>query len=219
MRRSTVVLLVLLALVAGVYWYSQQPNNLVQKAFAGEPTPTTSLVAYANLIGPDQGPIGKFTIESAEGQSVVLDRTSGAWTLLVNGEQVLVDTNTAETASINLQSMNLVAILETPPDPKATGLDNPAYTLSAILVDGSLAAFKIGNPTVTDSGYYVEKPDGSVVIVNKYAIETFVGLLQSPPYLVTPTASPLPATETPTATITPEPSATPVITLTPTAQN
>jgi hypothetical protein len=109
-------------------------------------------------------------------------------------------------------SLRMVAKLEKAPDLASIGLNNPVYTVSLVLLDGSLYTFKIGAATVTDSGYYVKANDGSIVVVDKYAIDKLINLIVEPPFLQTATPSPAPATETPAPSTMPETTSTPDVT-------
>jgi hypothetical protein len=80
----------------------------------------------------------------------------------------------------------------------AIGLEEPEYTLTLTFKDGLERTAEIGVITPTESGYYVRNPAGDVVIISKFSLDTLLGLLSNPPYLETPTPSPVP-TETPTA--------------------
>jgi len=55
---------------------------------------------------------------------------------------------------------------------------------------------KIGVITPTESGYYVQNTDDETVIVSKSSVDALLGLLNNPPYLETPTPSPIALTET-----------------------
>src|SRR5258706_553103 len=67
---------------------------------------------------------------------------------------------------------------------------------------------KAADATPTNSGYYVRLDNGKIRIAGLSGIDALTNLIVSPPYLNTPTPSPLPPTETPTpgeATVTPTP--------------
>jgi hypothetical protein len=209
MRRSTVVMLVLLVIVAGLYWYSQQPGNAVTRVLNPGPTATTSYLGF--LVSPEQGPVSHISIERADGKSVVLDNSTGSWMVVAVDGSYPADPASAEGAISQVQSLRIVAKLDSAPDAAATGLDKPAYTFTFTLVDGSTMILKVGKSTVTQSGYYIGRQDGSVVIVGTYSIDPLTELVDAPPYLHTPTPSPVPPTETPVPTA--APTETPVPTL------
>lgn len=219
-KRPTWILVVVLALLAGLAYYLQQPDNLIKKTFATAQTPTP--ISAGQLFGPNDGPLNSVMIQDANGQSVTIDRKSGGWTMSLGSESAIpADQSAAEQAASQAQALNLVSRIDTSsPDLSAFGLDKPAYLCKFGLVDGRTVSLKIGNLTPIENGYYAQKDDGSLVVVDKYGLEALLNLLKQPPYMFTPTPSPVPATETPTATATaastlPAGNETPTITATP----
>jgi hypothetical protein len=220
-KRSTWVMIVLLAVLAGLAYYLQQPDNLIKKAMvsaAGTPTPEP----LGTLILPADIPLNGVSVQSADGQSVALERENGQWKLLVGGQPVEADQVAAEQVVAEAEALRLVAKIEpasvTPDTLSAFGLDKPAYIYKVVLADGKSATFKIGNSTLTGSGNYLQKEDGSVVVADLYAMDRVLDLLRKPPYKFTPTPSALPATETPTPSESATATLTPTAELTPTKQ-
>ena len=184
MRRSTVVMLIVLVLIAGLYWYTQQPDNVIERAFNAEPTATVYTPEY--LVDPLLGAINRISINRADGKSLVLDNSSGFWVIASEGD-VAADQASAGTALTQVQALRIVTKLENAPAASATGLAQPAYTVLLETAQGVSTSFKVGVKTATGSGYYVEKSDGKVVIVDMFGIEGLVALVDTPPYLSTPT--------------------------------
>ena len=77
---------------------------------------------------------------------------------------------------------------------------------------GGTMIVQVGDITPTNSGYYVRKEDGSILVISKYGMESLLNLILYPPYEETPTPSPIPSTETPTPEAVTE---TPSVTKTP----
>jgi len=182
MRRSTIILLILLTALGVLYWYMQKPGNAIQQAFATRTT--TAPVMLTSLIGPDQGPVSRISIQSAAGQPVILENNNGLWQVTAD-RQGPANPDLAAEAAKTVMSLRLVTKLEKAPDPAGTGLDHPAYTVSLILLDGSPYTFKVGKLTVTESGYYILANDGSVVVVDKGKIDALTSLASKPPFLGT----------------------------------
>lgn len=203
MRRSTVVMLVLLAILAGLYWYLQQPENVIERVIQPTPTPTT--VNLGTVIGPEKGPAVRIAIVSSNGGSVSLDRSMGIWMLATAEGSVPADPNTVDFAASGLSDLRILNKIDPAPDPASVSLEPPAYQFSIRMADGSQVDFNVGTKTVTQSGYYLQTADGHVYVVAAYSIDALVRLIAAPPYLQTPTPSPLPATETPLPSATPEP--------------
>lgn len=199
MRRSTIVLVVLFAVLALVYWYTQQPDNAVNKALA---TSTSTQQALPDLIRPDQGPVSQIKVQNADGKTVTLRKSGGIW-LIATDHEAPANQETAETTAQGMMYLRSVAKLDKAPDLETIGLKKPAYTVSLVLLDGSPYTFKVGNPTVTQSGYYTQTSDGSIVVVDKSAIDSLINLITEPPFLQTSTPEPAPVSETPATDATP----------------
>lgn len=213
MRRSTVVMLVILAILSGLYWYMQQPDNLIERAI--QPTPTATRVELGNIIAPEKGQPTRIFIEKADGNSITLDKTSGIWLLTTAENSGPADPNAVDLAASDLTNLRILSKIEPAPEPASVSLSPPNYRFSLLMADGSQVNFNVGAKTITQSGYYIQTADGSVYVVAAYGIDSLVMLVLVPPYLQTPTPSPLPATETPIPSATPEPAATPQVTPTP----
>jgi hypothetical protein len=206
MRRSTVVMLVLLAILAGLYWYMQQPDNIIQRAI--QPTPTATPINLGTLIGPEKGQAVRIAIAGSGEESISLDHSQGIWMLVTAEDSVPADPNAVDLAASALLDLRILNQLDSLPNPASILLDPPAYRISISMSDGSKVNFNVGAKTVTKSGYYVQTADGNVYVVAAYGIDSLLRLVSTPPYLQTPTSSPLPATETPVPSATPQPSAT-----------
>ncbi len=183
MRRSTLLLLAGLALIAALYWYLQQPGNLAKPLLNPQPTETFSFLG--SLVNPSQGPVNRIALQDAAGNSLRLENAGQGWQAWVGEETapVTADSTQAESAAAQTLSLYLVSRLTPPPPASASGLDFPAYQFSLTLVDGSEFRFAVGNQTVTGSGYYVGLEDGSVVIIGAENLQPLLGLLAAPPVL------------------------------------
>jgi hypothetical protein len=71
------------------------------------------------------------------------------------------------------------------------------YKIQLTLADGTQKTISIGVSTPTGSGYYVQSEDGSIVILNKSAVDGILDIFNKPPILPTPTTT-SEVTETPT---------------------
>jgi hypothetical protein len=209
MRRSTIVLLALFAVIGLLYWYMQRPGNAIKQALAT--STTTAPESPSGLIRPDQGPVSSITIQQADGKKVTLKHAGGIW-LIATDHEAPANQDSSETIAQDVTSLRIISKLEKAPDFASIGLSNPAYTVSLVLQDGSPYIFKIGAATVTNSGYYVQANDSSIVVIDKNAIETLTALIIEPPFLQTATPSPAPATDTSTPTVAPETTSTPDVT-------
>ena len=209
MRRSTIVLVVLFAALGLLYWYMQKPGNVIKQALATS-TPTPSELP-STLISPDQGPVSQIAIQRADGKTVSLKQAGGIWLVTADNEAP-ANQEFAEAISREILSLSMVTKLEKAPDLASIGLKDPAYSVSLVLQDGSPYIFKIGAATVTGSGYYVQANDGSLGVIDTYAIDMLISLIAEPPFLQTATPSPAPAIDTPSSTLTPETTSMPDVT-------
>lgn len=220
MKRSTWVMVVVLALLAGLAYYMQQPDNLIKKAQASKDTPTTE--ALGSLISPMDGPLNSLSIQKIGGETVTLTHASSGWTLVIGtGGTTPADQNLADQAASSALSLNLSGkISSTTPNLSVFGLDKPAYLFTVVLANGKSVSYKIGNATLAADGYYAQEEDGTIVILEKDGFDQVLNLLQQPPYMFTLTPSPTSVTGTPTpnATLSVTPTAgagTPTGTMTP----
>jgi hypothetical protein len=209
MRRSTFVLVVLFAAIGLLYWYMQKPGNAIKQALA---TSTTAApVSPSKLISPDQGPISHISIQRADGKTVTLKQAGGIW-LVTTDYEAPANQELSQAIAQEILSLRMDTKLEKAPELASIGLNNPAYTVSLLLQDGSPYTLKIGAATVTDSGYYVQANDGSIGVIDKYALDMLTALIVEPPFLQTATPSPAPATDIPVPTFAPETTSTPDVT-------
>ena len=189
-RRSTVVYIVLLLVLAGVYYYL---NNREQPAEIELTVEPTSGVAQEYLFTAEEGTPTSIRIESKSGETVEVARgEDNAWTL-IQPVEAEADQGAAEAAASQVTTMRIV---DTVPDldPGIIGLDDPEYILTLKFTSGGQRTVDVGVITPTESGYYVRDAD-KILIVSRSAIDALLGLLTNPPYLETPTP----------AAVTPEP--------------
>lgn len=194
-RRSTIVYLVLLLALVGLYFYL---NNREGPAADTELTATaepTEEVAYLFLA--TEGTPSRIRMEAKSGEVVEVARDAeNAW-VLNQPVEARAEQGSAEAAASQLTT---IRVLDRVPDvdPKIIGLEVPEYVLTIKLTGGAEHTVEIGDITPSESGYYVRDADGKIVIVSRDAIDSLLNLLQNPPYLETPTPSPIPPTETAT---------------------
>jgi hypothetical protein len=184
MRRSTIVFILLFAVVLGAAYYF----NSRSKAEVVETTPEPSApIEY--LVRPEDGLPTSIHIQSKAGEVVEVARNEeNAWALTLPIE-AFADQGMVEAAATQVATMR---ILERLPDLAldAVGLDHPDYIIKLGFTGGVERMIEIGVLTPTESGYYARGEDGEIVIVSKNAVDPLLGLLTSPPYAPTETPSP-----------------------------
>ena len=202
-RTSTVVYIILLIALAGVYYYLRNREQPADIELTVEPTEEISY-----LFAAEEGTPSSIRIESKTGEIVEVARgTDDAWVLTEPTENP-ADQGAAEAAASQITTMH---ILDSVPDvdPKIVGLDTPEYVLTIKFTSGVERTVDVGVITPTESGYYVRDTAGKIVIVSRDAIDSLLGLLNNPPYLETLTPSPVAATEASTSLPAPSETATP----------
>jgi hypothetical protein len=200
-RKETWFVLIVCALLIG---YAVYLNNQ-KKASSGVATP---LPASAFLINASEGQPTSIEVKSADGQSVKLVRGTAGWTLELP-EKTEANQASAEAAATQVTSLQVVD--EITGDASIFGLDKPAFVITVEIGSAKKHVLEIGDQTPTKTGYYVRLDGGRMAIVAQSGIDPLTGLLTSPPYLNTPTPSPIP----PTATPIPATEAGPTVTPTP----
>lgn len=186
MRRSTIIYLVLFAIVLGAAYYF---NNRAETAEA-EATPEATLPPIEYLFTSADGLPTRIRIESKDGEVVEVARNAeNAWALILPIEAA-ADQGSVEAAAGQVSTMR---ILERVPGlaPEAAGLADPEYTMTFQFSGGMERNIQIGVLTPTERGYYARAEDGEVLIVSVSAVDSLLGLLMNPPYA--PTTTPPPA--------------------------
>ena len=192
-RRSTVVYIVLLLILAGAYYYFNNREKPADIELTVEPVAEVSYLFTA-----EEGTPTSIRVESKTGETVeVVLGADNVWTLTRPIEA------TADQAAVGAAASQIstIRILDTVPkdvEPSIVRLENPEYVLSIKFISGVERTLDVGIPTPSESGFYVRDHGSAdaIVIVSRGAIDSLLGLLQNPPYLETPTPSPIPPTET-----------------------
>jgi len=183
-KRPTWILLLILVLVVGAYFLIK--DYPLKKA---ETTPTASGNGF--LVNQSDGILQSLRIYDEKGHNVQLQRDlSKAWVITAPSTGI-ADQALAGAAETQVGALRIVVLLETPPDPGADGLKNPAYTIELRFVSGASHKIEVGNLTQTGSGYYVRYDGKKIYIISQSGIDALTNLLTAPPF---------PATETPSST-------------------
>ena len=213
-KRPTWILLIVLAALAALAYYLQTvPDNFLKKAMDAGKTPTAEISIKPLIPSATDGLVTALEIAGADGHSIALKKESAGWTLSIDSQPpVSADQSAAEQAASQLQGLQVnTEIAPTTSDLSGFGLDKSAYNWKVTLQNGKTLTFKIGKANITGDGYYLQRADKTIAIVDKYTTDALLNLLTQPPAMFT--ATPLPPTALPTGTITP----TPAVTITPTS--
>lgn len=195
MKRSTVIALALLALVAGLYWYTRQEDNLISAALAGTPTPAPNMPGY--LVEPYARSVTALSVRKSNGAELGLVLKEGQWALTsgaVSDSQV-VDQTATDSAVSNVQSLRILSQIESPNNLADFGLEAENVTrIQVTFEDNSTLTVRVGKLTPTGSGYYAldESQPNTVLILAKMSIEALLSLPANPPLLDSLESTPAP---------------------------
>lgn len=191
-KRSTWIILIILALVVGGYFVVQKHPFTTNQA-SPTPTPTSYLITQAD------GVLQSLQITDASGNTVKIQQDLSKNWVVTAPTQAVADQGLAGAAETQVGALRVVAILDTPPAPNAIGLDTPAYTMNLEFSGGVSHKIEVGDLTPTSSGYYVRLDGAKVYVVSQSGIDALTKLVTAPPYPATPTPIPTPEiTSTPT---------------------
>ena len=179
MRRSTIIYLVLFAIVLGAaYYFNNRPEPADIEVTAEPATPFEYLFTSAD------GLPTLIRIESKAGDVVEVARNAENVWVMIQPDEAATDQGMVEAAASQVTTMR---ILERVPGltPETVGLEEPEHTMSFQFTSGVERMIEIGVLTPTERGYYVRGEDNEILIVNNSAVDALLGLLTHPPYLPT----------------------------------
>jgi hypothetical protein len=211
-KRSTWILLaIFVLLLAGAIFLP----GVLEKGQRQPATPT--VVATNNLFDFQEQAVSALKIQDAKAKEMSLSRGDAGWSL-VEPKAEQTDNAAAESGMTQLMAVRVLSTLEATTDLGQFGLAAPAYTMTLALQDGKQHTVLVGNVTPTGRGYYVQLDGGNPLIVDKYGLDSVLGMVDKPP-IATPTVTPgVTETITPTlsTTVTPLPATAIPETVTPT---
>jgi hypothetical protein len=182
-----ITVLIFIALVGAVFYLNNQKKIDAAKA---TPTSGTTFVFTAA-----DGIANSIEIRPTVGEIVKLARDSkNVWALELP-IKAEANQSSAEAAATQLSSLQILSTVDA--DPSIFGFDKSAFIITVGFAGGKTHKLEIGDKTPTTSGYYVRLDNGNMMIVELSGIDALTQLVSSPPYLNTPTPSPLLPTETP----------------------
>lgn len=184
---TLVTLVILAALITFVIYLNRE-----KKTTEAEATPASEV---AFVFSETDGAPQSIEIKPTAGESVKVARDEkNVWALELP-IKTEADQGASEAAASQISSLLVISTVDA--DPSVFGLDAPAFIITVGFADGKSHTLEIGDSTPTDSGYYVRLDKGKMMVVDLYGIDSLLQLASAPPYLNTPTPSPLPPTETP----------------------
>ncbi len=191
LKRSTWLALIVLAILIGWMIYAKQYKAVVKEEAKSFPTLETHIVFNDETSQPN-----RIVIKAATGETVEMGLGMGnLWELILPFGGV-ADQGSVEAAATQIGSLRSVQEVTQIPLSEL-GLEKPAFIITIGFTDGKKHTLEIGDQTPSASGYYVRVDKDKTMIIEGSGIDSLLGLLATPPYLLTPTASPLPSTPTP----------------------
>ena len=204
--RTTVVLLVLVAALAGAYF-------LLQKNAENQPASPTA-VPETKLFDIQESNVVSFTVQDqASGQTTELVREGSGWKFTqpasLNG--VAADAQRVQTATSRFATMTAVQTLTGTVDLNVTGLVSPTHKITVNIVqdnNSQVHTLLVGKKSFDSSGYIVRRDsEPSVYLITAAYIDDLNRVLTNPP-LITPSPTPTMTSVATDASGTPEPAGT-----------
>lgn len=185
-KRSTWIMLVILALVVAVYFVLK--NRATSTSALATPTSQGSNF----LITLSDGTLQVIRITDTKNNIFQMQRdSSGTWGItlptLGNADQSL-----AGAAETQVGALRIVTTLDISLNLSDAGLSTPSDTIELTFDNDLKHIIQVGNLTPTGSGYYVNFDTGKLYVVSQAGIDALLKLLTAPPF---------PATETPVPTV------------------
>ncbi len=206
-RRSTLILLIVLAALVGFSFYLKNQ----QAKQAARPTPTEGSAA---LFPAADGKPTNIRIVGAAGDSVEFGRDQGGTWVVKAPLAVAADQAASEAAASQVSSLRVLSNVQLGLD--IVGLDSPADTLTVTFDSGQSHKLLVGSATPIQNGYYCQLDGGPVIVVDKPGVDALLGLVTSPPYLATLTPAPSATSTVSPLTSTPAPTDTQAVSPIPT---
>lgn len=178
-RRSTLAVVLVLAVLIGVVYF-------LQRSEPGEELEATPTAGRTSLYEFDSQIMG-LRVEHVGSQIVEIERNAeGIWSLKYPPAEA-TDIGIVESAVSQLLSTQILEALSEGPSLEEAGLAEPTYRVLIWLEDGRQERMSVGKETPTGSGYYILAGNRGMFIVNKFSLDPLLKLADNPPIAPTPT--------------------------------
>jgi len=189
-RKPTLILLAILALLVGLTFYLQKSPAAQVDSDSATVTPSQT-PRPSVLEGWQSTSIVFIQLSSSDGSGFDLvpsDKAEDEW-ILGPEDGGPVSLGTIERIRSEIVSLKVVAGLEDNYTLAAFGLEEPDRVITIRSSDGKQAAIRIGSQTPTGSGYYLQVNDQAPVIVSKASLDSLFELLEKDSLLEVPDES------------------------------
>lgn len=191
-RKTTVILLVVFAVLGGIAYYL----NTNPEAAGKTPTPTFPVSSLVWEL-TDRPLIGFRVVDHSAGAAfAAIQDETGNWKVTEPGEGD-ADPIQMLSATSSLNSLYISRTITETTDMSEFGLLSPLFTVEVTTADGATLRANIGNKTVTGAASYYVLPEDSVfaVLVSATTLDPLLQFPVNPPYSVATETSVAPVLE------------------------
>jgi len=180
-------------LFAALIGFAVYLNSQKEKTAAAEVTPAAELSPVFNA---ENGKILSIEVKTTNDSLDTVKVARNAENVWVVEMPIAAeaDQGLAEAAAAQVSALQVVNPIDA--DPEIFGLKDPAYLITIEFENGK-HTLEVGDPTPTNSGYYVRVDNDKMMITDLSGIQSLLQFGFFPPYLNTPVPTPLPPTLTP----------------------
>lgn len=173
-RKPTLILLIVFALLIGLMFYLQK-NPLPSRASL-TPSPTLRAQIVPNL---EQGDITAISFAEKGSADIIQVKKNeqGEWVVGAEGKQK-ADAGKVEQARAEIAALTVITEMPEELEDSAVGLKEPTYTLTIQTAQDQKYEIQVGDKTPIENGYYAKVENGSAVVLNNNAIDTIVRLMK-----------------------------------------
>lgn len=184
-KKNTLILLIVAVVLVGAYFLLKSQDKLNFRSSSAEPT-ATPLPKFISL---DSASIMSIKLSRPETDDLLIIKdSSGNWQINVpdaivtagNVEEIVSEFNAIQTEQLLSLDLDLTSI----------GLDNPQFTFTFNLNDGTQKVVKIGNANPLNTDYYAQLDAGAPVLISQGSINNIISVFESAATPPTPTPAP-----------------------------
>jgi hypothetical protein len=183
-KRPTLILLVILALVVIAYFVINGRGLTPSASY----TPSATVTSF--LITPSDGTLQVLRISNSNNKVFQMQRDTGGTWVVTQPTTGPADQALAGAAETQVGALRIVTTLDNSLNLSDAGLSTPADTIELTFANNLKHVVQIGNLTPTGSGYYIRFDGGNLFVVSQAGIDALLKMLTTPPF---------PATQTPVA--------------------
>ena len=170
MRRTVIFVTVLLALLGIIFFTEKRKEELAQNVATD-----SSVLSPKFLFAEQNSDVVGLKIVTENGTLELARGDFGLW-ITIQPEGAEVQPGIVEAAVSQLRALPVLAE-DLPLSASDVGVQVQASLVSVLFADGAESAFRVGDPTPSGSGIYIQSADGTISIVERDALDVFLKLL------------------------------------------